>query len=42
MPVSKLWAYRHAIICSYEGEAYYKTNDEERVELLGIKVENSL
>ena len=36
MPISRAWAYRHAILVSYDAECYYKTSDDERIEMYDL------
>lgn len=33
MPISRVWSYRHAILCSYDIECYYKSDEDDRQEM---------
>jgi hypothetical protein len=33
MPIARVWSYRHAILCSYDVECYYKSDEDDRQEM---------
>jgi hypothetical protein len=34
MPIGKAWAYKHAILRSFDAKCYYRTNDDERADVI--------
>lgn len=36
LPIARAWGYRHAILCSYDNVCFYKTNDDERIEVYDL------